>query len=338
MKPCEHCSAQLSRLSMIDSFGRRVNYLRLSVTDRCNMRCLYCMPPQGVNKLPRQDILSYDELYRIASAAVDVGVRKIRVTGGEPLVRKGISTFLARLAGIPGLKQLVLTTNGYHLEEMAGELLSAGVQRLNISLDSLQKELFAHITRGGDLSRVLAGIAAAEHAGFPVKINMVVMRGINDTEIIKFATLAMLKPYTVRFIEYMPVIKESNWQSLVVPGHEILARIAMSYSFEPISCGELAGPAQEYRINGALGAFGIITPVSGHFCGNCNRIRVTSTGMAKNCLFSSSETDLKPYVKAPDMRGLREALCRMIVNKPGKHQLSSGQAEHPAFAMATVGG
>ena len=201
-------------MKLIDSFGRKINYLRLSVTDRCNMRCRYCMPAEGVAKLCHEDILSYEALFRIAQSAVALGIEKIRVTGGEPLVRKGIIDFLARLAGIPGLKQLVLTTNGLRLAEMAEELRAAGVQRLNISLDSLQPEVFARITRGGDLSRVLAGITAAERAGFPIKINMVVMRGINDAEVVDVASLALHKPYTVRFIEYMPAIKE---RELAVP-------------------------------------------------------------------------------------------------------------------------
>ncbi len=302
------------------------------------MRCLYCMPAEGVNKLLREEILSYDDLFQIAQAAVTLGIEKIRITGGEPLVRKGVSTFLARLSGISGLKQLVLTTNGFRLGEMAEELRAAGVQRLNISLDSLRRETFAHITRGGDISQVLAGIAAAEQAGFPIKINVVVMRGINDSEIADFASLAVRKPYTVRFIEYMPVIKERNWQSLVVPGQEILDRIGKKFLFSPIDWGALAGPAREYRIEGGAGAFGVITPVSGHFCGECNRIRVTSTGIARGCLFSRSETDLKPFVRAFDTNGLLDALRGIVTGKPGKHEISSTVAEHTPFTMARIGG
>lgn len=325
-------------MELIDSYGRKINYLRLSVTDRCNMRCSYCMPVEGITKLHRKDILSYDELYSIAREAVSLGIEKIRVTGGEPLVRKGICAFLARLAGISGLKQLVLTTNGLRLEEMAEELRSAGVQRLNISLDSLKPEVFARITRGGDLSKVMAGIAAAEQCGFPVKINMVVMRGINDSEIVDFASLAIHKPYTVRFIEFMPVIKEKNWQSLTVPGSEILARIGEQHTYCPADRGKLAGPALEYRIDGGVGTIGVITPISGHFCEGCNRIRVTSTGIARSCLLSDTETDLKPYIRTFDMHGLHEALRRIVTSKPGMHQLSARQADHSPFSMARIGG
>ena len=325
-------------MKLIDTFGRKINYLRLSVTDRCNMRCRYCMPAEGVAKLCHEDILSFEELFRIARSAVALGIEKIRVTGGEPLVRKGIIDFLARLAGIPGLKQLVLTTNGLRLEEMAGELRAAGVQRLNISLDSLQQDVFAHITRGGDLSQVMAGITAAELAGFPVKINMVVMRGINDAEVVDVASLAVHKPYTVRFIEYMPAIKENNWQALLVPGQEIMARVGERFEVSPVKKKDLAGPAREYRIKGGVGTIGVITPITGHFCGDCNRIRVTATGMAKGCLFSAADVDLKPYIENCDPHALDDALRVIVTIKPGMHHVTARQSDHTPFAMAGVGG
>jgi GTP 3',8-cyclase len=325
-------------MELIDSFGRKINYLRLSVTDRCNMRCRYCIPVEGVKKLHRRDILSYDELFRIARTAVDLGIEKIRITGGEPLVRKGICGFIARLSGMEGLNQLVLTTNGLRLEEMADELKSSGVQRLNVSLDSMKQEVFSTITRGGDLSRVLAGIDAAEKAGFPIKINMVVMRGINDAEVVDFASLAIRKPYTIRFIEYMPAIKEENWQSLIVPCQEILTRIGKRYNCTPISRSELAGPAREYLIEGGIGKIGVISPVSGHFCANCNRIRVTSTGVAKGCLFSAVETDLKPYLGVKCTDRLLEALRGIVTSKPDMHKMTACHADHLPFDMAGVGG
>jgi GTP 3',8-cyclase len=325
-------------MELIDSFGRTINYLRLSVTDRCNMRCRYCMPAEGVSKLCHDDILSYEELFLIARAAVVLGIEKIRVTGGEPLVRKGIVDFLARLAGIPGLRQLVLTTNGLFLGEMSDDLRAAGVQRLNISLDSLRPDVFSQITRGGDLSRVLAGIAAAERAGFPIKINMVVMRGINDEEVIEVASLAREKRYTIRFIEYMPAIREEGWQSLLVPGQEIMTRIGEHFELSPVVKKDLAGPAREYRLAGGAGTIGVITPITGHFCGDCNRIRVTASGIAKGCLFSGSGVDLKPYVEAGDSNGLDKALREIVTVKPGMHRMSSRQADHVPFAMAGIGG
>ena len=192
--------------------GRDINYLRLSITDRCNLRCLYCLPRQGWDKLPAPEILRYEEFLRLARVAVTAGIKKIRVTGGEPLVRKGIIPFLQQLAEIPGLEQLVLTTNGVLLEQMAADLRAAGVQRLNISLDSLHPETFRQISRCGDLACVLAGIEKAQEQGFPLKLNMVVMRGINDHEILDFVRLATTSGITVRFIEYMPAIRALDWR------------------------------------------------------------------------------------------------------------------------------
>jgi len=325
---------------MIDPYGRKINYLRLSATDRCNLRCRYCMPADGVPLLPHGEILSYEEMFLVARTAVSLGIEKIRVTGGEPLVRKGILGFLSRLAGIPRLRQLVLTTNGLLLEDMAEPLRSAGVQRLNISVDSLDPGNFRRITRRGELPRVLAGIAAAERAGFPIKLNMVVMRGVNDHEVADFAALTLDKPYAVRFIEYMPSgTEEGDWRSLVLPGRELLDRVAGRFPFDEADRGELAGPARDYRIRGAAGTIGVITPVTGHFCGDCNRIRVTASGMARGCLFSRGETDLKPLLREDGAPGLGKALLGIVRFKPGKHRLDSDEPlRSPLDMMSRVGG
>ncbi len=325
-------------MELIDSYGRKINYLRLAVTDRCNMRCQYCMPAEGVAKLTHQDILSYEELFLVARTAISLGVEKIRVTGGEPLVRKGVVEFLSRLSALRGLKQLVLTSNGLLLAEMADELRRAGVQRLNISLDSLQPDTFRRVTRCGDVARVLDGIAAAERAGIPIKINMVVMRGVNDAEIVDFARLTLDKPYSVRFIEYMPAIKEHGWQSLVVPGSEILDRIAREFDFRALEKVELAGPAQNFQIEGARGSVGVITPLSGHFCGACNRIRLTSSGIVRSCLFSGKEYDLKPFLRSNDVTAVKVALRRIVGDKPEQHMMNCSEAGHQAFAMSSIGG
>jgi len=326
-------------MTLVDPHGRRINYLRLSVTDRCNLRCSYCMPPEGVPKLSHAALLSYEDLLRTARAAIAIGVEKIRVTGGEPLVRQGITGFLKDLARLPGLERLVLTTNGILLPEMAGQLRSAGVESLNISLDSLIPETFHSITRGGDLNRVLAGIKAAESAGFPfVKINVVVMRGVNDAEVAEFAAMTLDRPYRVRFIEYMPTLKEGNWQALTVPAAEILSRLASRYTIEPVATDSLAGPAAYYRIAGAAGKIGIIAPVSCHFCRDCNRIRVASTGIAKSCLFSEGVLDLKPILAGGDEAALREALRLVVNTKPARHRLSAAVPAHAPVAMSQVGG
>jgi len=325
-------------MGLTDSFGRKINYLRLSVTDRCNMRCLYCMPAEGVNLVRHADILSYEELLLIAEAAVANGIEKIRITGGEPLVRKGILPFLEKLAAIPGLQQLVLTTNALNLAEMAVGLRSAGVQRLNISLDSLRPETFAAVTRGADLGRVLRGIDAAEAAGFPVKINMVAMAGINDDEILDFVALTLERKVTVRFIEYMPAIREEGWQSRVISGDRILQQVAERYRYSVQERDGMAGPARIFKVDGALGTFGIITAVSGHFCNECNRIRVTSSGKVRSCLFSDDSLDLRPLLVSGDRDGVAEALRAVVTCKPRNHSLQENDAGYTPFAMAAIGG
>jgi len=325
-------------MELTDSFGRKINYLRLSVTDRCNMRCVYCMPAEGVDLLRHADILSYEELLLIAEAAVANGIEKIRITGGEPLVRKGILSFLEKLAAIPGLQQLVLTTNALHLCDMAADLRSAGVQRLNISLDSLRPETFASVTRGADLGRVLAGIEAAETVGFRVKLNMVVMAGVNDNEILDFVAMTMNRDVTVRFIEFMPAIREEGWETKVVPGSEILQQVSSRYEYEMQQRDGLSGPASTYRIKGAAGSFGIITPVSGHFCNECNRIRVTSSGKVRSCLFSDDSLDLRPLLAKGDRAGVEAALRAVVTCKPRNHSLKETDSGYTPFAMAAIGG
>lgn len=326
-------------MQLVDPYGRKISYLRLSVTDRCNLRCSYCMPAAGVQKRGHGEILRYEELLLLARIAVALGIEKIRVTGGEPLVREGITGFLAALSGITGLRRLVLTTNGVRLEEMAAELRCAGVESLNVSVDSLRPEIFARITRGGELNKVLAGLEAAERAGFPyLKINMVVMRGVNDDELLDFALLALERPYRVRFIEYMPTIGGADWRSLVISGEEVLTRLSRRFRLLPLARESLAGPARNFRIDGGAGTVGIITPVSSHFCCDCNRIRVTSTGLAKGCLFSGIAADLKPFLAAGDETGLATVLRRVVGSKPPRHLIADVPPGGNAVAMSEVGG
>jgi cyclic pyranopterin phosphate synthase len=303
------------------------------------MRCFYCMPEQGIVKKGHDAVLSYEELLLIAETAVALGIEKIRITGGEPLVRVGIIDFLTKVTTIPGLKHLALTTNGLLLSEMADDLYRAGVQRLNISLDSLNPATFSEITRGGELARVLTGLDAAERAGFPPpKINVVIMRGVNDSEILDFAEMTRRRGSSVRFIEYMPVVKDEGWQRYCISGEEILLRIAENYALEPVDKGAFAGPSRDFRIPGARGSIGIITAVSGHFCSDCNRIRVTSTGQAKGCLFADDKTDLVPYLRPPDRERLAEVLKRIVSTKPERHGISCEGYGHRNFTMAQVGG
>ena len=321
-----------------DTFGRKINYLRLSITDRCNMRCVYCMPADGIEKVGHAEILSYEQFLLIAEAAVSLGIEKIRVTGGEPLVRAGILSFLEQLAKISGLQQLVLTTNGVLLSEMAQGLKDVGVQRLNISLDSLQPRMFSQLTRRDLLPKVLAGIAAAEKAKLPYKINVVVMRGFNDNEILDFAKLTQEHDCTVRFIEYMPTLKDKNWRSLVVPSQEILQCLHDNYCLHPVERGVLSGPAEEFAIAGAKGHIGVISPLSGHFCQNCNRIRITASGTVRTCLFSDYEYDLKPLLIPGNIVQVASQLKHLVNDKPACHTLNSPSGGHSPFSMAQIGG
>jgi cyclic pyranopterin phosphate synthase len=323
----------------MDGFGRRISYLRLSLTDRCNLRCCYCMPAEGVAKRHHDEILTFEELFRVAEEAVGLGIDKIRLTGGEPLVRKGVIPFCERLARLPGLKELVLTTNGILLPEMAARLRSAGVKRLNISLDSLRAERFCAITRGGELDRVLDGIEAAIAAGFPPpKINMVVMAGINDDEVLDFARLTIERAFTVRFIEYMPNLKGDDWRKRCVPGAELLERIGREYRLTPLVSSESAGPSKNFRIQGAAGSLGFITPISGHFCDSCNRIRVSSHGMAHGCLFSGGSIDLKPALRSGQRGELLRIMRQIVQGKPMGHRLTDEHHDRSSFAMSGIGG
>lgn len=325
-------------IAMKDNFGRNINYLRLSITDRCNLRCQYCMPATGVEQTGCDDILRFEEMLRIVEAAAALGIKKVRVTGGEPLVRKGVIDFLQRLFAVTGIEEIALTTNGVLLADYARELHQAGVERLNISLDSLHPETFARITRGGNLQRVLDGIDAAYALGMKIKLNMVAMSGINDQEICEFAALSLDKPWSVRFIEYMPTIREEQWQECIISGAEILNRLRAVYQLEDVGVSNLCGPAKPYRINGAAGTVGIITPMTEHFCGQCNRIRVTSTGKAKSCLMINESIDLRPLLDEGQQPALLAALTSVIEKKPEYHRLAEDPESTTPFSMATVGG
>ena len=323
---------------MHDTSGRTINYLRLSVTDRCNLRCGYCMPAAGIDQLGHQDILRFEEMLRIVAAAATLGIRKVRITGGEPLVRKGVIGLIRDIAQLPGIDEVTLTTNGMLLAGQVQALREAGVERLNVSLDSLQPDNFAAITRGGDLNQVLRGLEEAENAGMTIKLNMVVMRGVNDHEIVPFAALSQQKPWAVRYIEYMPTIREAQWQEKSVTGREILERLQAEFELHEIPRSRYCGPAKPYRIADAPGSIGIITPMSDHFCGSCNRIRVTSTGFAKSCLLSDGSVDLKPDLQQPGPEALQATLRQVIAGKPAAHQLNKNPDGSTPFSMSKIGG
>ena len=314
---------------MMDQYGRTIDYLRLSVTDLCNYRCRYCMPAEGVEKGPHGSILTVEELVEIGEAAVKLGVRKIRLTGGEPLVRRGILDICRGLRAIPELKELCLTTNGSLLPELAQPLREAGVDRLNISLDTLKPERFQEITRRGTLDEVMKGIRAAEDAGFQnLKLDTVLMGGVNDDEIGDFLALTMEHPWEVRFIELMPMGPCAAWpKERFLPVTEVLRRFHQLEEIEP------NGVARRYRLPGAMGTVGLIAPVSHEFCGECRRIRVTADGRLKGCLHSREEFPLR------GLHGdaLTAAIQQGILQKPRQHHLTEHASDTPR-TMNEIGG
>jgi cyclic pyranopterin phosphate synthase len=289
--------------SLKDSFHRAIDYMRISITDRCNLRCIYCMPAEGIKPVAHKEILSYEELVRILKIAVNIGVKKIRITGGEPLMRRDVAHLIALIKNIAGLKDLSLTTNGVLLEQHAEELTKAGLSRINVSLDSFKPDRYREITRGGDIDAVLKGLKAAEKAGFvPIKINMVPIRGLNDDEIGEFAKITLKSPYQVRFIEFMPFgIKDIKWPEKYISVDEIKSIVEGLGPLTPVKIKK-SGPARYFSFDGAVGVIGFISPLSNHFCGECNRLRLTADGKLRPCLFSETEIDLKPALRsgAPD--------------------------------------
>ena len=314
---------------MLDGCGRTIDYLRLSVTDLCNYRCRYCMPAEGVCKRPHADILSVEELVEIGRAAVKCGVKKIRVTGGEPLVRRGILDICHGLRAIPGLEELCLTTNGSLLPSMAAPLREAGVDRLNISLDTLRPDRFREMTRLGTLSDVLEGIRAAEDAGFTnLKLDTVLIGGFNDDEIGDFLNLTMDHPWEIRFIELMPMGPCAEWEK-----SRFLSVDSVLQRYTTLQEIDAQGVARRYRLPGAKGTVGLISPMSHDFCADCRRIRVTADGKLKGCLHSREELPLRGL----HGKDLEDAIRRGILQKPQRHHLAEGASDTPR-TMNQIGG
>ena len=330
-------------MKLIDPFGRKIDYLRISITDHCNLKCYYCTPFSGRSQLERTEILSYEELLKVVQAAAAIGITKIRITGGEPLVRKGVVGFCRMLSEIDGLKSLALTTNGVFLKEMAGPLFNAGIQRVNISLDTLRPERFEKITGYDRLSRVLAGIQHAEQTGMqPIKINTVVMRGINDDEIEDLARLTLDKPYHVRFIELMPTDSAAcgDYESLFMPVEEIIKKINRIDRVQIEPASDSYGPARLARLPGAQGKVGFIAPISWHFCDSCNRLRMTADGKIKTCLFSREEIDLKtPLRTGATQNEIIDIFRQAVAAKSSGHHLNAKDHQNACQrAMRAIGG
>lgn len=307
---------------MIDSCGRKINYARISITDLCNLRCKYCMPEEGVTKKDCGEILRIEDFISIAKALIELGIDKIRLSGGEPLVRRGVITLARQIGSMSGLKDFAITTNGILLPQFAEELKNAGVKRVNISLDTLRADRYRGITRGGDITHVLNGLDVALKTGFDrVKINVVLIKGFNEDEISDFVNMTSEKPVDVRFIELMPFAGQQDFAyGRYIPGTAVLERCR---ELVPSERDDPSSPAMYYSLAGAMGKVGLIEPISHKFCDNCNRLRITADGHIIGCLHCSRELDLRE--KLNDPRGLKSLILQAVSEKPKTHRLEKGQ-------------
>lgn len=331
---------------MHDSFGRAIESLRISVTDVCNFRCVYCMPKEDMEWLPPEDILTFDEIERLARVFVSLGIRAIRLTGGEPTLRPALPELVRRLRALRpvGLRDLSLTTNGFRLNTLAAPLAEAGLDRINVSLDSLDPEQFRRITRRDALAKVLLGLETLERfpALGPIKVNAVAIRGLtSDDDLLAFARLARRKPYIIRFIEYMPLDNEGNWHvELVRTGDEIRRVIHAAYPLDTVPADDPSSTARRFRFVDGAGEIGFINPVSEPFCSSCNRIRLTADGQLRTCLFSIEETDLRgPLRDGADDAELARRILASVATKELKHHINEGEAfQRASRSMSQIGG
>lgn len=320
--------------------NRPITYLRISVTDRCDMRCVYCMPGEGMPFMDHDTYMTNDEIARVVRVAAQQGVFKIRLTGGEPLVRPGLVDLVREIAATPGIREVAMSTNASKLARYATPLAEAGLRRVNVSLDSLRPARFREITRGASLEKTLAGLAAAEEAGLrPIKVNTVVMRGLNHDEVPDLVALGAERGWQVRFIEYMPIgCSAGQWEDHYVPAAEILAMIQERFHLEnlPMRPGD---PARVYRISGTQASVGVITPVSQHFCDSCNRMRLTADGKVRSCLLVEGERDLRQMMRAGCADGDIAAVLQTVAHlKPEWHGIAPGGFSLATEAMREIGG
>ena len=325
---------------LVDRYGRIHDDLRISVTDRCNLRCVYCMPEEGMTFLPRAELLTFDEIERVARVARALGVSAIRLTGGEPLVRKGVVGLVARLKNL-GFDDIALTTNGTQLASLAPQLAGAGLTRVNISCDSLRAERFAMIRRRGDLATVLHAMDVAEECGLtPLKVNVVLMRQRNDDEVLDFAAFARETGRIVRFIEFMPLDAQGEWgPEQLVPGREVVERINAAWPLEPVPDVNRVAPAERFRFADGRGEIGLISSVSEPFCGTCNRLRLTADGSIRNCLFSDDEHLVRDVLRAGGTdEEIENILRRAVWAKFPGHAINEPDFLRPHRSMSMIGG
>ncbi|MEN8263389.1 MAG: GTP 3',8-cyclase MoaA [Nitrospirota bacterium] len=323
-----------------DNYDRRIDYLRISITDKCNLKCVYCMPSKGMKYFRENEVLTDEEIVRFISIAHRHGLRKVRITGGEPLVRKNIISLISSIKKI-GIRDLSLTTNGIMLSQIAHKLKKAGLDRVNISLDTMDAERYKWITRGGDIDLVWNSIKEAERVGLsPVKINIVPVRGLNDDEILSFASLSLEKDYHIRFIEFMPAVCNGMWEKeKCVPSSEVLEKISGLGKLEQLKFRG-KGPSRNYRLKGAAGIIGVISPLSDHFCGFCNRLRLTANGKIRPCLFSKEVFDIiTPLRNGASDEEIEKLFCQAVSSKPQGHSLNKNiEATRYIKTMSKIGG
>lgn len=331
----------LTGAPLADQFNRPITYLRISVTDKCNLRCVYCMPEGGLPWLPKSDILTYEEIVDLVRAAAGVGVRSIRLSGGEPLVRKDLHRLVRGIAAVDGITDISLSSNGLLLEDQLDDLVRAGLTRVNLSLDTLREDRFEAISRRKGLARVLSSMDAAVEAGLaPLKINCVVMRGTNDDELADFAAITIEKPIFVRFIEMMPVRENAGLQNdAYMSSDEILERVSEIGALNSVAGPGGNGPARYFAFEGAAGAVGVISPLSHDYCDRCNRVRLSADGKLRLCLFGDYEIDLRTPLRSGATRSEIAALLRggMLI-KPERHHLRLGEVSSRMRAFSEIGG
>ncbi len=322
---------------LIDRFGRTHDYLRISVTDQCNLRCVYCMPEEGLEFLPNEKMMTAEEIVKIVRVGAKLGIRKIRITGGEPLVRADIVDIVAGVAAVDGIEDIAMTTNGMLLAKKAEALRRAGLTRVNISLDTLDASKFRLIARRGELAKVQEGIEAAAEAGFaPIKLNCVLLKGMNDAEIEAFLRLSYERPLHVRFIEYMPIgHDDEGWRSMYLPLDRVReAASGLPWAAEPIPDVKGNGPSEDWRFVGGKGSFGLIHPISDQFCAKCNRLRLTADGQLKPCLYWVDELNLRPWVD--DEAALERMFFRALDIKPENHEMAARLAQEAQSHVPTT--
>lgn len=328
---------------LVDSYGRRIKSMRISITDKCNFRCTYCMPAEGLPWLKKAEILSYEEIERLVRVAVSIGIEQIRLTGGEPLVRRDVPDLIRQLSSIEGLRSLSLTTNGVLLKQMAGQLAEAGLHRINVSLDSLLREKFARLTRRDQIERVLEGLEELEKypSIHPIKINAVAMRDFSEEEALAFVRLARRKAYVIRWIEFMPLDADQIWRKEdILTGAELKAIIEAEYGpLVPITTGDPSETARRYTFSDGIGEIGFINPVSEPFCATCDRIRLTADGQLRTCLFATTETDVRAVLRSGGSDdALAQTIRQAVWHKELKHYIGDKRFRRANRSMSMIGG